>query len=98
MPADLGRDAAPPPPGLSSEAHRIDQLRHTFVPRRFGSGYDPLQVDRLFDSLIAAASGRSGPITEAALDPGQFDLVPGGYFEAEVDQALREVRDLLRRR
>jgi len=24
--------------------------------------------------------------------------VPGGYFEAEVDQALREVRDILRRR
>jgi hypothetical protein len=23
--------------------------------------------------------------------------VPGGYFEAEVDQALREVRDILRR-
>jgi hypothetical protein len=24
--------------------------------------------------------------------------VPGGYFEAEVDQALREVRDIIRRR
>jgi DivIVA domain-containing protein len=96
MPADLGRDLPPPPAG---EAARIDQLRRTFQPRRFGSGYDPAQVDRLFDGIIQAVSSRSpAAINDSELDPGQFNLVPGGYFEAEVDQALREVRDILRRR
>ena len=38
------------------------------------------------------------PVSEAELDPRQFSLVPGGYFEAEVDAALREVRDILLRR
>ena len=67
--------------------------------RRFGSGYDRGQVDRLFDNLVGALSGRS-PVTpsDGELDPAQFDLVPGGYFEAEVDAALKEVRDLLGRR
>jgi hypothetical protein len=55
-------------------------------------------VDRLFEGIIAAVSGRGGSIPDAELDPGQFNLVPGGYFEAEVDQALREVRDIIRRR
>lgn len=74
-------------------------MRRTFQPRRFGSGYDPGQVDRLFEGLISAMSGRSGmAVNEAELDPAQFNLVPGGYFEAEVDAALREVRDILRRR
>ncbi len=78
---------------------RVDQLRRTFQPRRFGSGYDPGQVDRLFEGILAAMTGRSPvPINDAELDPGQFNLVPGGYFEAEVDQALREVRDIIRRR
>lgn len=103
MPADIGRNPGPPPVpvpgGGGGEAQRIDQLRRTFVPRRFGSGYDPVQVDRLFEGIIAAVSGRSGAsIPDSELDPGQFDLVPGGYFEAEVDQALREVRDIIRRR
>ena len=105
MPPDIGREPGPPPPGagggapgLAGEAHRIDQLRRTFVARRFGSGYDPAQVDRLFEGIIAAVSGRGGSIPDAELDPGQFNLVPGGYFEAEVDQALREVRDIIRRR
>jgi DivIVA domain-containing protein len=97
MPAPVG---APGPGGggLSGEALRIDQMRRTFQPRRFGSGYDPGQVDRLFEGIISAVSGRGpGSISEAELDPGQFNLVPGGYFEAEVDNALREVRDILRR-
>jgi hypothetical protein len=111
MPADIARDPGPPPGardpgpppsagGGGGEAHRIDQLRRTFVPRRFGSGYDPVQVDRLFEGIIATvSSGRPGSaIPDSELDPGQFDLVPGGYFEAEVDQALREVRDIIRRR
>jgi hypothetical protein len=98
MPADIGRDPGHAS-GLSGDAQRIDQLRRGFVARRFGSGYDPEQVNRLFEAVVLAVSGRSGvPINDAELDPGQFNLVPGGYFEAEVDQALREVRDIIRRR
>jgi hypothetical protein len=81
------------------DLHRVDQLRRTFQPRRFGSGYDPMQVDRLFEGLLAAMSGRGPmPVNENELETLQFGLVPGGYFEAEVDAALREVRDILRRR
>ncbi|HWB35365.1 MAG TPA: diviva domain-containing protein, partial [Rugosimonospora sp.] len=96
MPADI---SAPVAPALGGDAGRVDQLRRTFQPRRFGSGYDPAQVDRLFEGIVNAMAGRTGgQITDADLDPGQFNLVPGGYFEAEVDQALREVRDLIRNR
>jgi hypothetical protein len=102
----------PPPgmgggrPGMSGagsnaspgDVQRIDQMRRTFQPRRFGSGYDRMEVDRLFEGIMAAMSGRGTmAVDERELDPGQFNLVPGGYFEAEVDQALREVRDILRR-
>ena len=84
-----------PNPG---ELQRIDAMRRTFTARRFGSGYDAIQVNRLFDAIIASLSGRSGmPLNESELDPNQFSLVPGGYFEAEVNQALREVRELVRR-
>jgi len=83
----------------SPELYRVDQLRRTFQPRRFGSGYDPMQVDRLFESILQAMSGRGPmPVPENELDTLQFGLVPGGYFEAEVDAALREVKDLLLRR
>ncbi|GGK89981.1 DivIVA domain-containing protein [Mangrovihabitans endophyticus] len=85
--------------GPGGELHRVDQLRRTFQPRRFGSGYDPMQVDRLFESILQAMSGRGPmPVAEEQLDTLQFGLVPGGYFEAEVDQALREVKDILLRR
>jgi DivIVA domain-containing protein len=85
-------------PASPSEVQRIDSMRRTFTARRFGSGYDAIQVNRLFDAIIASLSGRSGmPLNETELDPNQFSLVPGGYFEAEVNQALREVRDLVRR-
>lgn len=85
--------------GAAPDAQLVDQLRRTFQPRRFGSGYDIGQVDRLFEGILAALSGRgSVPIGDAELDPKQFSLVPGGYFEAEVDGALREVRDIIRRR
>lgn len=82
-----------------ADLQRIDAMRRTFTPRRFGSGYDAVQVNRLFDAIVASLSGRSGmPINEQELDPNQFSLVPGGYFEAEVNQALKEVRDLVVRR
>jgi DivIVA domain-containing protein len=85
--------------GPNGELYRVDQLRRTFQPRRFGSGYDPMQVDRLFESILQAMSGRGQmPVPESELDTLQFGLVPGGYFEAEVDAALREVKDILLRR
>ncbi len=94
-----GYPAGPPPAAMPPEATRIDQLRRTFQLRRFGSGYDRVQVDRLFDNIVDAMSGRSNvSVSEAELDPAQFSLVPGGYFEAEVDAALKEVRDILTRR
>ena len=90
----------PPPVGEpGGELYRIDQLRRTFQPRRFGSGYDPMQVDRLFEGILQAMSGRAPmPVPENELDMLQFGLVSGGYFEAEVDAALREVKDILLRR
>jgi DivIVA domain-containing protein len=82
----------------AADAQRVDQMRRTFQLRRFGSGYDPGQVDRLFEGVIGALAGQPGaPIGDAELDPAQFSLVPGGYYEAEVDAALREVRDIVRR-
>jgi len=92
-----------PAAGLSgpgaADVQRVDQMRRTFQLRRFGSGYDPSQVDRLFEGVIGALAGQPGaPIGDAELDPAQFSLVPGGYYEAEVDAALREVRDIVRRR
>ena len=90
----------PPPMGEpGGELNRVDQLRRTFQPRRFGSGYDPMQVDRLFEGILQAMTGRGPmPVPENDLDMLQFGLVPGGYFEAEVDAALREVKDILTRR
>jgi DivIVA domain-containing protein len=90
--------SGPPGVGPDAEVKRVDQLRRTFQPRRFGSGYDPMQVDRLFESILAAMAGQGPmPVNENELETLQFGLVPGGYFEAEVDAALREVRDILRR-
>jgi DivIVA domain-containing protein len=90
----------PPPMGEpGGELYRVDQLRRTFQPRRFGSGYDPMQVDRLFEGILQAMTGRGPmPVPENELDMLQFGLVSGGYFEAEVDAALREVKDILLRR
>ncbi|GIF73164.1 DivIVA domain-containing protein [Asanoa siamensis] len=85
------------PPG--SDLARVDHMRRSFQVRRFGSGYDPNQVDRFFEDVLTGMTGR-GPIptTDADFDATQFGLVPGGYFEAEVEQALLEVRDIVRRR
>ncbi|WP_229069391.1 DivIVA domain-containing protein [Actinoplanes sp. DH11] len=89
----------PPMGEPGGELHRVDQLRRTFQPRRFGSGYDPMQVDRLFEGILQAMTGRGPmPVNENDLDMLQFGLVPNGYFEAEVDAALREVKDILLRR
>lgn len=77
----------------------VDQLRRGFQVRRFGSGYHPEQVDRLFEEILVAMSGRGPmPVNPAELDLTRFELVPGGYYEAEVDAALRQVKDILRRR
>ncbi|HTJ40142.1 MAG TPA: DivIVA domain-containing protein [Dactylosporangium sp.] len=88
----------PPVQHQSGEVARIDQLRRTFQLRRFGSGYDRAQVDRLFEGVMASLTGRGGPLTDGDLDPSHLNLVPGGYFEAEVDAALKEVRDIVTRR
>jgi hypothetical protein len=89
----------PPVGEPGGELYRVDQLRRTFQPRRFGSGYDPMQVDRLFEGILQAMTGRGPmPVNENDLDMLQFGLVPNGYFEAEVDAALREVKDILTRR
>ncbi|MEV8512960.1 DivIVA domain-containing protein [Dactylosporangium sp. NPDC051484] len=93
-----GPPAGPPVQHQSTEVARIDQLRRTFQLRRFGSGYDRAQVDRLFEGVMASLTGRGGPLTDGDLDPTHFNLVPGGYFEAEVDAALKEVRDIVTRR
>ena len=94
-----GQPQLPPPMGEpGGELYRVDQLRRTFQVRRFGSGYDPMQVDRLFEGILQAMTGRGPmPVPENELDMLQFGLVPGGYFEAEVDAALREVKDILLR-
>ncbi|MFV2017062.1 DivIVA domain-containing protein [Micromonospora sp. LOL_023] len=88
----------PGPGGGGGDLHRVDQIRRTFQVRRFGSGYDPAQVDRLFEDILTAMSGRGPmPVNTADLDTMQFGLVTGGYFEAEVDAALKEVQDILHR-
>lgn len=95
-----GSPASGPAPavGGSPDAQRVDALRRGFQTRRFGSGYDLAEVDGLFDALVAGLSGRGQlPANAANLEQTQFALVPGGYFEAEVDAALREVADILRR-
>jgi DivIVA domain-containing protein len=100
MGGGYGGPQLPPPVGEpGGELYRVDQLRRTFQVRRFGSGYDPMQVDRLFEGILQAMTGRGPmPVPENELDMLQFGLVSGGYFEAEVDAALREVKDILLRR
>ncbi|MFC0508539.1 DivIVA domain-containing protein [Micromonospora costi] len=82
------------PPG--SDLYRVDQIRRRFQVRRFGSGYDPDQVDRFFETLLGGMAGRNPmPVNPKDLDTLRFGLVPGGYFEAEVDAALKDVQDIL---
>ncbi|MGS2614691.1 DivIVA domain-containing protein [Micromonospora sp. LZ34] len=82
------------PPG--SDLYRVDQIRRSFQVRRFGSGYDPDQVDRFFESLLGGMAGRNPmPVNPKDLDTLRFGLVQGGYFEAEVDAALKDVQDIL---
>jgi len=84
-------------PPLPPDARRLEELRRGFQPRRFGSGYDRAQVDRLFEQLIMGLAGRGPLLRPDELDPRRFDLVPGGYFETDVDAALEEAREILRR-
>ncbi|MEV4478748.1 DivIVA domain-containing protein [Micromonospora coxensis] len=82
------------PPG--SDLYRVDQIRRSFQVRRFGSGYDPDQVDRFFETLLGGMQGRNPmPVNPRDLDTLRFGLVQGGYFEAEVDAALKDVQDIL---
>ncbi len=76
-------------------AQRLSQLRGTFQPRRYGSGYDPNQVDEFFNHTIDAIR-RGEDIDQKALADIRFNLVPGGYFEAEVDAVIREMREYLK--
>jgi len=86
-------------PFKPEDLQRLEQLRGAFQPRRFGSGYDPAQVDRIFDAMSSNMTGRSPvPVSDKELDTSQFSLVQRGYFEAEVDAALREVRDIFAKR
>lgn len=82
----------------AADLRRLDELRRSFQPRRYGSGYDRQQVDRLFEQIMAGVAGHGPmPISPEELDSRRFDLVPGGYFEGDVDTALSEVREILRR-
>lgn len=85
-------------PYTPQDAAKVDQLRSTFKQRRFGSGYDVDQVDRLFDGINAVVSGRAGGRVDPEDLVPHFELVQGGYYEDEVDAALGEVRNLLGRR
>ncbi|MFC4336705.1 DivIVA domain-containing protein [Salininema proteolyticum] len=82
-------------PFSPDDLQRLEMLRRGFQPRRFGSGYDPEQVNRIFDAVTAAMTGRNPvPLSDRELDTSQFSLVQGGYFEAEVESALREIREI----
>ncbi|HZE37413.1 MAG TPA: hypothetical protein VE172_01245, partial [Stackebrandtia sp.] len=82
-------------PFTPQDLQRVTQLRNSFQPRRFGSGYDPVQVGKMFDAMVANMTGRAPvPVSDRELDTGQFSLVQQGYFEPEVDAAVREVRDI----
>jgi DivIVA domain-containing protein len=86
-------------PFTNEDKARVAELRAGFKPRRFGSGYDSNQVERLFEAILAMMDGRgSTRVSDSDLDPAQFPLVQGGYFEDEVESALGEVRALFSRR
>nr|WP_244409135.1 DivIVA domain-containing protein [Stackebrandtia nassauensis] len=86
-------------PFQPEDVQRVEQLRSSFKPRRFGSGYDPVQVTRIFDAMSSNMTKRSPvAVTDKELDTRQFSLVQQGYFEPEVDAALREVRDIFAKR
>lgn len=86
-------------PFTQNDKDSLAHLQQTFKLRRFGSGYEPSQVERLWGAIAAAMGGQaSATVTDADFDPRQFTLVQRGYFEQEVDAALAEMRELFRRR
>ena len=86
-------------PFTNEDKARVAEMRSGFKPRRFGSGYDSGQVERLFEAILAMMDGRSSSrVSDSDLDPAQFPLVQGGYFEDEVESALGDVRALFKRR
>jgi hypothetical protein len=58
--------------------------------RRFGSGYDPDQVNAVL--WKAANDLRDGVDPSEYLDAARFSLVPGGYYEDQVDAFIRMLK------
>jgi hypothetical protein len=99
MTVELPSYAGQVSPFTGGDKAQLAELRAGFKTRRFGSGYDSHQVERLFDAISAAMDGQAtAQITDADFDPTQFGLVQGGYFEDEVETALAFLRELFRRR
>ncbi|MEU4237258.1 hypothetical protein [Actinoplanes sp. NPDC026619] len=97
---NFGRRASQNAPvaGLGEARDRIDQLRRQFQPRRFGTGYSPAQVDRCFDAISrAVGQNQTLPVSAVAMVTTTFTIVPAGYFEADVEAALRETAGLIRK-
>jgi hypothetical protein len=78
--SDSGTPAVAVPPVVTAETashddngpdeaiYRVDQIRRTLEVRRFGTGYDPMQVDRLFEAILKAMVGR-GPMPVPVSSP-----------------------------
>ena len=82
------------PPG--SDLHRVDQIRRSFQARRFGSGYDPDQVDRLFESILGGMPGRD-PMPVDPKRPGHAAVRPGArrLLRGRGRRRAQEVQDIL---
>jgi hypothetical protein len=59
--------------------------------RRYGTGYHPTQVRCCF-AYLHQQTTVGHHIDVSDLDPAQFDLVPQGFFEWDVDAALAALR------
>ncbi|MFI5959096.1 toll/interleukin-1 receptor domain-containing protein [Cryptosporangium sp. NPDC051539] len=97
VPDEVDVPPAPPPAeGSFTEDDRIAvrELRASFRPRTYGPGYNPWQVERLFDEIQAAMDGGPVPVS---ISSSEFASVRQGYDAADVDEALRQVRKLFSR-
>ncbi|GAA2609932.1 caspase, EACC1-associated type [Paractinoplanes durhamensis] len=76
---------------------RISGLRASLRRCRSGDGYDPAEVDNLFQMILDFRAGASPlPMPVEQLDRVHFTVVPGGYSEAEVGAALQKIKGMLR--